>query len=165
MAVEPHAPARRSITSAASRRPRPPPPTSVELRSPSTPAAPSARMFCVGKVPSRSTSRADGATVSVIVRSSASRKWVVLVVDKADLLGQLTAEIAGRSVSACRGLECPTGPRWRPIRRRDRDILLATRVRSGYSNELSPPAYSGPRSWAQTISRDRDTFGDSRGDA
>src|SRR4051794_37103940 len=64
MAVDPQAPLRRSITSAAAAMPAPRPPTSSALISPSSPCFARVSMFARGKVPVLSTSAACGVTVS-----------------------------------------------------------------------------------------------------
>src|SRR2546429_6976032 len=68
--VEPQLCATRSTVAAASRKPRPMPPTSCELTRPSSPARPSASMPARGKRPA-SASAAPGATTSLITSSSA----------------------------------------------------------------------------------------------
>src|SRR6266511_4376856 len=72
MAVEPQAPASRSTTSVAARRPSPRPPTSRALTRPRASSA--AR----GKVPARSTSTAAGSTTADSVGARSSRYEVAI---------------------------------------------------------------------------------------
>src|SRR6266545_2304029 len=78
MAVEPQAPASRSTTSVAARRPSPRPPTSRALTRPSRPVRPRASSAARGKVPARSTSTAAGSTTADSVGARSSRYEVAI---------------------------------------------------------------------------------------